>query len=112
MRRLAIFSGIIALVWTANASAQTSSVLTIQGNQVGTLSGSTGGAISAEVITESPRGSAFSRKHIGPAQYEQLEMQFGFSMAPGFYDLIDDSTNWKFWTLIAKFEKNANLETL
>jgi hypothetical protein len=66
-------------------------VLELDGVISGLLKDFEGGAVSAEVIEELTAPGPFVKKHIGRPNYEDLVLEFGFSMNRALYDWIESS---------------------
>lgn len=72
---------------TARSYASGNFALALDGAPLGLVSSVSGGAAVAEVIVESGPGGA-SKKRLGAARYEDLELELGLSLAPPTYDWI------------------------
>jgi hypothetical protein len=65
----------------------------LQGVKCGFIKSVGGGGISAPVVEEKVGPDYFVKKHIGQPQYEDFEMQIGFSMTKAVYEWVQNS--WK-----------------
>jgi phage tail-like protein len=65
--------------------------LNLDGKPCGFLKSVSGGAVSAEVITEQIGVDHVTHKHIGSPKYEDFSLEFGFSMPEAVYQWIADS---------------------
>lgn len=92
MKRFLNACSLLGLMLAPAALAQSgSTVLIIDGTTIGAIGTVNGGNISADVVNESPKGTAFVKKHLGPTQYEPFELSCGLSLDKSFYELIDSS---------------------
>ena len=79
----------------ARSYAAGPTVLSLDGQEVGFVKSSEGGAISADVIHESLEASPFVKKHLGQTRYEDIVLGFPFSMSPRLYGWIADTWSMK-----------------
>jgi hypothetical protein len=66
-------------------------VLELDGVTSGLLKDFEGGAVSAQVVEERTAPGPYVKKHIGRPVYEDLVLEFGFSMSRTLYDWIESS---------------------
>ena len=64
--------------------------LELGGRFVGYLKSFSGGAITAEVITERSGTSTATKKHLGPVRYEPIVLQVGMDLEPDFYTWLEN----------------------
>lgn len=79
----------------ARSYAAGPTVLSLDGQEVGFVKSSEGGAISADVIHEALEASPFIKKHLGQTRYEDIVLGLPFSMSPRLYGWIADTWSMK-----------------
>jgi hypothetical protein len=79
----------------ARSYAAGPTLLSIDGEDVGFVTSSEGGAITADVIHELPGASPFVKKHLGQTRYEDLVLGLPFSMTPRLAGWITDTWGMK-----------------
>jgi len=73
------------------SAAASKSALELGGSNMGFLNSVEGGGVFGDVTNVILGSDLIARKHLGPAQYEEFAIQFGFSMATALYDWIAKS---------------------
>lgn len=79
----------------ARSYAAGPTLLSIDGQDVGFVKSSEGGAITADVIHELPGGSPFVKKHLGQIRYEDIVLGLSFGMVPRLAGWIADTWGMK-----------------
>jgi len=75
----------------ARSYAAGATLLSLDGQEVGFVKSSEGGAITADVIHEPLGASPFIKKHLGQPRYEDIVLGLGFSMSPRVLGWIADT---------------------
>ena len=72
------------------------SALVLDGTNCGILRKVSGGASTADVVTEAAGPGHVVRKHLGPLRYEEFELEIGFAMGKPVFDWIAQTWQMKY----------------